>query len=476
MVQYRNCGLVITAIIAFASGVGLFLLPASSASAITDCPIASTSALRAADQNNNGVIDDSEVLSVNGLWARGVITDADIMPISNAWTTGCKIPSASAVASLKALGPLELGLGVPRDILGLGVLEDTNGDGQFTSADCNLLKDELDRNIAITDTRFDFNGDGTIGFPDVKACREMLATGLTGVTPGTSAGALIPIPTSISVRDSMGNSVDVSVSSPLNPPNQRCTIDWGDGFRFPVNLTNGAASVNHSYSQSGSYTIAFRCASANAVGEATKWVAVDVAHAAAQKATFDVLVIGVPDERAAANVIRDFVEKFSPFRELAKPWANIVIHVVSQPLACHGTDDCQRMLDTFAVSPLGNTADLQIGIPDIPVLAGHLGSPDIAAGIGYWNGSRNVVVAKPYASDPDIVVHEIGHAFGLYHVSGGCGEDAPIYLQFLCRSPNAGDCNEPNKNRDVMNFCVGNDHYGRYGYAYIADQLKPYLH
>ncbi|MBI2674912.1 MAG: hypothetical protein HYX24_00515 [Candidatus Aenigmarchaeota archaeon] len=125
---------------------------------------------------------------------------------------------------------------------------------------------------------------------------------------------------------------------------------------------------------------------------------------------------------------------------------------ISAGRACIQKAGLAGKIDKFAVITAGaGFGGCAANIPNDGSSTGYL--PPEGTG---WKPSGNVFTHN-------IVAHETGHAFGLYHVEG-CG------AQGTCMGPNAADCRLPEHHEFVMDYCNPFNRFGPAGYKYMKEK------
>jgi hypothetical protein len=187
----------------------------------------------------------------------------------------------------------------------------------------------------------------------------------------------------------------------------------------------------------------------------------------------------------------DRFKEVSPFRECNPPFGEIEVFLM-EPDKCNITscsdicgtgnninENCQTLIRNCSESahnPYRDRINITAGLCKNASCGGSCGG--CSAGIP----SKSVVVnSAPCggATVERITTHELGHALGLFHVSGPLGVNGCWDNEFgACQGPNAADCAIPisNRSRFIMAYCPSMEEYGPSAYSFLKEHaLKDYL-
>ncbi len=178
----------------------------------------------------------------------------------------------------------------------------------------------------------------------------------------------------------------------------------------------------------------------------------------------------------------DFLDKAVPELDIMAdylPADRIRVHYVD-PAVCpsftckDGCTDCQtKALECARKAGLSSVADKIVGINKNDVVTYWQGEAIPVCGCAGGIPSQTDVVRSRLCQGGGCycvtsVVHEVGHSLGLYHVNSAGNEGG------ACQGINAKDCQDQNKNSDIMGYMHPRNHFGPAADAYIKNLLKGY--
>ncbi len=172
------------------------------------------------------------------------------------------------------------------------------------------------------------------------------------------------------------------------------------------------------------------------------------------------------------NSVVDYFLKISPFRECSDAESRINIFIID-PEDCQNSCndpcvDCQSVArECIANSEYKDIYDLPVGL--CKTRECYMSRSDI-----WYSGCTAPIpitdmVSFSYAGY-QVANHEIGHMYGLRHISGCDSPSNP------CTGPNAADCNRPleERQRDIMSYCRYIE-FGPAAYNHLKIILQDYL-
>lgn len=469
--------------------------------------------LREVDANHNGLIDDNEIYLA--AFNADTYSENQLRAITAAWVTQCQIPAGSTTqppAVAQSMRP-------SKDLDGDGIYEDVNGNGVFNAADCQLLAQGIGTNQVMNDNvaAFNFDGEGNLTFADVTRCYAMVAQAKSG-----GAGS-VPVGPSSKSNPGVGMTLKrlanpvgaVEASLQEAPDNSSCTINWGDGAdKQSVSPAAGVHTLKHAYTQSGNYTVTYSCAAAGGpTYTRSVGISVDVTSAPSRpdtpargsQGTYTVLI--VPFNYTSDSAITNDANRVVAALEQDSPIAGESLRVNSViagelSLKCAPTGDkriCYKQLARlWGSAPDAGYINLTVGMCAPGTCFSGLGKDSrgqchmdgtAEVGITYNVGGR-ITIADMFScvdsagyiiGGTNTLLHEVGHAWGLSHISG-CGYPENLCAngaskcnqtaRSFCISPNASDCTAADHEHNYMGYCVHDlNTYGSAGTHYIKSQL-----
>ncbi len=196
-------------------------------------------------------------------------------------------------------------------------------------------------------------------------------------------------------------------------------------------------------------------------------------------AAFTVAVVPLGYTPSETN---DFLQKASWEVEYMKsklPTDKIRVHYVS-PSVCNDVqcrdacEDCQTAAyDCVRRAGLASAVDKIAAVSDNPTYAYPGGRQFEICGCAGGIPSLTSV-SKSHVWEGNMVwclttmVHEVGHSLGLYHVDA-TGQEAGA-----CLGPNAADCQQTDKQTDIMGYGAPRDHFGPAALNHLKNRMGDY--